>query len=303
MRAIELIDFDPSTNRKSASSIDGRIIYSFVLWVEPYLARSSQQEGAGALWNTACALSQRPYDAALRAIKDIKPAASQERHRFHQLARTGTLLSIGGDAESIEAALRLLARLGLAYVVQLAVGAVVSPDAAHLASPGNPAIVSLDSEGGAREVAGRLVALAARSMIDQWLAAETEAGFRGGAPIPQGALEWAGDVFGASFQHELWSRLAVGEGEAAVQARRRVRELEASLLGLRETLPTRVVEEFDLSTVAEILCVRFPLWRQRQFNSGSVFNGIRDLRPLTQQERDRHITRFWTPADGATRGR
>ncbi|GHD21949.1 hypothetical protein [Streptomyces galbus] len=317
MFLLPVIDDDETQNRYWNASLDGRAIHSFLLWVEPYSTawarRAAAAAGAGAPDTT------EPPDPLTRAlvglagVPDVTVDPAEARTGLLPLPdgpRPAVLHGVPGggrlrlaaapapDRAAVGDAVRVLDGVGLRYVLDLAVGAVVLGDAAGAAVPADLCDVARLSPGGSDALsrAEALLREGAASWMGQWLRTEEAVGVRGG-PLPGTDRAWLTGVFADSLAFQLYDRLAARRAEDTPEpvARRR-RELLDGLRALRAVLPGRVGETVGMGIVAELIGTTYPCWNRRQFAVKSPFDYIREIRPLTDAEKAEHLARWAAPS-------
>ncbi|MEU6275049.1 hypothetical protein ABZ871_21930 [Streptomyces populi] len=320
MFLLPVIDDDETQNRYWNASLDGRAIHSFLLWVEPHSnarARRAAADRGGSPAAPGDAVPDR-LDALGRALVGLagrsavlldpaealaSPSALPDGPRIAVLdsvADAGLVrLRPAGprDREAVGDAARLLHDVGLRYVVDLAVGAVVlgdGPGAGPLADvcdvavPGRPGPDPL-------AFAEALLREGARSWIAQWLRTEEAVGARPG-PLPVADREWLTGVFADSLAFQLHDRLAVRQEHGVRVSVTRRQEIHDRLRGLRAELPARVGATVGMGIVAELIGTTYPCWNRRQFAVKSPFDYIREIRPLTDAEKREHLDRWAAPS-------
>ncbi|WP_345046327.1 hypothetical protein, partial [Streptomyces rameus] len=202
------------------------------------------------------------------------------------------------DRAAVGDAVQLLDGVGLRYVVDLAVGAVVLGDVPDAALPAGVCDVARLGRAGsdALSCAEALLREGARSWMGQWLRTEEAVGARSG-PLSGADRAWLTGVFADSLAFQLYDRLAArrpGDGPEPVVSRRR--EILDGLRSLRAELPGRVGETVGMGIVAELIGTTYPCWNRRQFAVKSPFDYIREIRPLTDAEKAEHLHRWAAPS-------
>ncbi|MFF3919258.1 hypothetical protein ACFYZB_38635 [Streptomyces sp. NPDC001852] len=314
MFLLPVIDDDETQNRYWNASLDGRAIHSFLLWVEPHSTararRAAEAAAAGApdptevpdaLTRALAGLADDPdiaVDPAEVSTSLLPLRAGPRLAVLHGLREDGGRLRLAPaaarDRAAVGDAVRVLDGVGLRYVVDLAVGAVVLGDAV----PADVCDVARLSPGesDALSRAEALLREGARSWMDQWLRTEEAVGARSG-PLSGTDRAWLTGVFADSLAFQLYDRLAARRSEDTPEpvARRR-REILHGLRALRAGLPGRVGETVGMGIVAELIGTTYPCWNRRQFAVKSPFDYIREIRPLTDAEKAEHLDRWAAPS-------
>ncbi|MFJ2214259.1 hypothetical protein ACIQVO_09640 [Streptomyces sp. NPDC101062] len=318
MFLLPVIDDDETQNRCWNASLDGRAIHSFLLWVEPHSTawarRAAAAAGAGAPDTTELPDPLTRALAGLAGAPDIAvdpaevgtallPLPDGPRLAvLHGVPEDGGRLRLAPatapDRAAVGDAVRVLEGVGLRYVVDLAVGAVVLGDAAGAAVPAYLCDVARFSPGGSDALsrAEALLREGAASWMGQWLRTEEVVGARGG-PLSGTDRAWLTGVFADSLAFQLYDRLAARRPEDTPEpVARRWQELLDGLRALRAVLPGRVGETVGMGIVAELIGTTYPCWNRRQFAVKSPFDYIREIRPLTDDEKAEHLDRWAAPS-------
>lgn len=313
MFLLPVIDYDETQNRHWNASLDGRSIHSFLLWIEPHSNAWSRRTAAehqgtsdGSPHALARALTGLTACAAITVDSGDVPPALLPLANGPTIAVFGTepggttRLRPAGPAvrTAVTEALRVLDGVGLRYVVDLAVGAVVAgaprpeeaADICDLAWTGSPGTTNAD----AVAFAETLLREGARSWMGQWLRTEEAVGARP-APLPDTDRAWLTGVLADSFAFQLHDRLATHLPQNAAGAVARRQEVYDRLRGLRDELPDRIGETAGMGIVAELIGITYPCWSRRQFAVKSPFDYIREIRPLTDTEKAEHLRRWAAP--------
>ncbi|GAB2942289.1 hypothetical protein [Streptomyces heilongjiangensis] len=318
MFLLPVIDDDETQNRCWNASLDGRAIHSFLLWVEPHSTawarRAAAAAGAGAPRTT------EPPDPLTRALVGlagvpgiaVDPAEAGDALLplpdgprlavLHGVPEDGGRLRLAPaaapDRAAVGDAVRVLDDVGLRYVVDLAVGAVVLGDAAGAAVPGGVCDVARLLPGGSDALARAeaLLREGAASWMDQWLRTEEAVGARSG-PLSGTDRTWLTGVFADSLAFQLYDRLAARRpADTPDTVARRRGELLDGLRALRPVLPDRIGETVGMGIVAELIGTTYPCWNRRQFAVKSPFDYVREIRPLTDAEKAEHLHRWAAPS-------
>jgi hypothetical protein len=318
MFLLPVIDDDETQNRYWNASLDGRAIHSFLLWVEPHSTawarRAAVAAGAGvpdvtevpdALARALVGLAGSPgvgVDPA-EATGALLPLPDGPRIAvLHCVREDGDRLRLrpatARDRAAVGDAVQLLDGVGLRYVVDLAVGAVVLGDEAGTALPAGMCDVARLGRPGsdALSCAEELLREGAGSWMGQWLRTEEAVGARSG-PLSWEDRAWLTGVFADSLAFQLYDRLSArhpDDGPEPVARRRR--EILDGLRSLRAELPGRVGETVGMGIVAELIGTSYPCWNRRQFAVKSPFDYIREIRPLTDVEKAEHLHRWAAPS-------
>ncbi|MDO0925046.1 hypothetical protein QQY24_06295 [Streptomyces sp. TG1A-8] len=319
MFLLPVIDEDETENRFWNASLDGRAIHSFLLWVEPHSnawARRADTPGGGAAGvpdggtpdalgralvgmagDPAVGLAPESASAALLPLDDGPRVAVLDCAAEDGVLR---LRPSGPDGrEAVTDAARVLRGVGLRYVIDLAVGAIVLGDVsgtAALAGVCDVARLSVpEPDADPVALAEELLREGARSWMAQWLRTEETVGVRS-APLPGTDRDWLSGILADCFAFQLHDRLAARrpQGTAAHSARRG-QEIYDRLRAVRDELPGRVGATVGMGIVAELVATSYPCWNRRQFAVKSPFDYIREIRPLTDAEKTEHLTRWATP--------
>ncbi|MER6693550.1 hypothetical protein [Streptomyces minutiscleroticus] len=318
MFLLPVIDDDETQNRYWNASLDGRAIHSFLLWVEPHSTAWARRAAAAAgaetpdtteppapLTRALAGLASAPdiaVDPAEVSTALLPLPGGPRLAVLHGVSEDGGRLRLApaaaSDRSAVGDAVRMLDGVGLRYVVDLAVGAVVLGDAAGAAVPADLCDVArlLPGESDALSRAEALLREGAASWMGQWLRTEEAVGARSG-PLPGTDRAWLTGVFADSLAFQLYDRLAARRPEDIPKpvARRR-RELLDGLRALRAVLPGRVGETVGMGIVAELIGTTYPCWNRRQFAVKSPFDYIREIRPLTDAEKTEHLDRWAAPS-------
>ncbi|MEV7082804.1 hypothetical protein AB0N88_30385 [Streptomyces sp. NPDC093516] len=318
MFILPVIDDDETQNRYWNASLDGRAIHSFLLWVEPHSTawarRAAAAAGAGAPDTTEPCDPLTRALAGLAGVPDIAVDPAEVNSALlplpdgprpavlHGVPEHGNRLRLAPaaapDRAAVGGAVRVLDDVGLRYVVDLAVGAVLLGDAARAAVPADLCDVAQLLPGGTDtlSLAEALLREGAASWMGHWLRTEEAVGARGGS-LSRTDRAWLTGVFADSLAFQLYDRLAARRPEDTPEpvARRR-RELLDGLRALRAVLPGRVGETVGMGIVAELIGTTYPCWNRRQFAVKSPFDYIREIRPLTDAEKAEHLARWAAPS-------
>jgi hypothetical protein len=325
MFLLPVIDDDETQNRYWNASLDGRAIHSFLLWVEPHSnawARRAASAGAGSPAEAARTTEDAPapLHALGRALVGLagSPAVALDPAEVTtglvplpngpRIAVLDGSADGGGlpglrpasphDREAVADAARVLNDVGLRYLVDLAVGAVVLGDAPGTASLADMCDVARLGPPGSDPLAfaEALLREGARSWMGQWLRTEEAVGARTG-PLSVTDRAWLTGVFADSLAFQLYDRLALRQPQdTPVPVARRRREIRDNLRALRAELPGRVGETVGMGIVAELIGTTYPCWNRRQFAVKSPFDYIREIRPLTDAEKTEHLDRWAAPS-------
>ncbi|MFI0960788.1 hypothetical protein ACH4S8_05145 [Streptomyces sp. NPDC021080] len=320
MFLLPVIDDDETQNRYWNASLDGRAVHSFLLWVEPHSnawarraagARDGSPDPAAepaseqlhALGRALVGLAGSPAVALDPAEAVTAPLALPDGPRIAVLDAVADagLLSLrpagARDREAVGDAARLLDDVGLRYVVDLAVGAVVLGDGPGTASLADVCDVAVPGRPGPDPLsfAEALLREGARSWMGQWLRTEEAVGARTG-PLSAADREWLTGVFADSLAFQLHDRLALRQEQDARVSVARRREIHDRLGALRAELPARVGATVGMGIVAELIGTTYPCWNRRQFAVKSPFDYIREIRPLTDAEKREHLDRWAAPS-------
>ncbi|MFD8418544.1 hypothetical protein [Streptomyces sp. NPDC059466] len=318
MFLLPVIDDDETQNRYWNASLDGRAIHSFLLWVEPH-SNAWARRAAEAAGDEVAAVALRGAPHALgRALTGLagSPAVALDVSEADPGPGTppdGPAIAVlEGTAEggplrlrragpraraATDDARRTLNGVGLGYVVDLGVGAVVLGDDARSAGIADLCDVACPGPPGTDPpaFAEALLREGARSWMRQWLRTEEAVGTRS-APLPAADRDWLADVLADSLAFQLYDRLAAREPRgttARVSSRRQ--EIYDALRALRSELPDRVGRTAGMGIVAELVGTTYPCWNRRQFAVKSPFDYIREIRPLTDAEKAEHLSRWAAP--------
>lgn len=306
MFLLPFIDDDASDNHRWNASLDGRAVHSFLLWVEPHSNAWAQALGGG--------VAPEAQDRALIGIRSTSVLGIQDPLPPEAVVSPpngpgiavlvpsyGVTTRLDPADRSVRTdvriALEVLQSVGLRYVTDLGIGAVVVaenplPDGAREVCD-----LAWLSQVGSDPVtwAEALLREGARSWLGQWLRVEESVGMRSG-PLQEADRAWLTSLFADCLAFQLYDRLARGSGVPAPLSAERRAELHDRLQAQRSELPGRLGRTVGMGIISELIGSSYPCWNRRQFAVKSPFDYIREIRPLTDEERSEHLDRWGAPA-------
>ncbi|MEW2514658.1 hypothetical protein [Streptomyces sp. NPDC046870] len=334
MFLLPAIDPDPSENRVWNASLDGRAIHSYLLWIEPTAADRAPRAAVRAPAAPGAVPPGpdhvvTPLDRALTALVALAEAAPA-RVALDRFDRSRASLRLGGTAddgpqvlvletpadeprapglprtllaagpaarEATTAAAAVLDEVGLRYVLDLALGAVVYASEPH-PRPYSDGSCELAWIVGRPDdpvaVAEALLREGARAWTGQWLRAEESVGMRT-APLRHPDRDWLAGLLGDCFAYQLHDRLAGRHGGRPGPARERADALYAALLVQRPGLDERLGRTAGFGVLCELVAFMYPCWNRRQFATKSPFDYMRELRAVTDAEKAQHLAKWSVP--------
>jgi hypothetical protein len=256
-------------NELHARLIDGRLIHQHVLFIEPVQQRLADLRPEDDV--------PRPIDVALSAlrargigtdidVKDLPPLIVAE-------VRGASLgLPSARDLVTISRAQQIIATVGLAFLIELALGLVIV-GRLDLEQPA-PRTCLVDRLPGLDDCVRLLLAVSAKDLARQWINVELTFADPSAAKLKD-ELDRMIELFAACVLAELARRLVVcGDSEASDELQQRLSELELH----RRHFERWLTEPTEVPLSRELLCCWYPCWRRSRFIFGaSRFDQLREL--------------------------